>query len=446
MARLLTGAAVLAMAVQAQEGTLRGRRLSAGGNAGASSVDLRYISKVDLRDKLEGFWIGQLVGNFMGLPFEFIYYNDPMPLLPDKYYDLNAARAAGLMCNTDGRGWIPQYLNKIQGAYTDDDTDIEFVTLHTVEQPGIGLNVSYPQIAEAWKKYVHIKVGNQDALWFANKVARELMDQGVMPPATGAQERNKYWWTIDPQLVNEIWSAFYPGMVAKAVERAEWGARITSSSWGTHPTRFYGALYSAAFFVTDVEELYEIGMSVIPEDSIFLQGLKDVKDLHAQHPEDWRAAWYVLKHRYLHYPAGTCGGVPWNCGVSAMINGVMGALALRYGGGDFMRTVGIAIAAGFDCDNQAATLAGLIGILHGGSQIPKYLTHEIAGNTWTKPFNDKYINERRPPLPVDNSNTDIVNRIAQVTREAIIQSGGREENNEGFYVPVSGLPPAILLP
>lgn len=62
-------------------------------------------------------------------------------------------------------------------------------------------------------------------------------------------------------------------------------------------------------------------------------------------------------------------GFPWNCGVSAMINGLMGGMSFLYGGGDFRRTVGVAIAAGFDCDNQAATLAGLIGVMHGAKAI-----------------------------------------------------------------------------
>ena len=69
-------------------------------------------------------------------------------------------------------------------------------------------------------------------------------------------------------------------------------------------------------------------------------------------------------------------GFPWNCGVSAMINGLMGGMSFLYGGGDFRRTVGVAIAAGFDCDNQAATLAGLIGVMHGAKAIPYDLTHK----------------------------------------------------------------------
>ena len=35
-----------------------------------------------LYDKLMGYWVGQLVGNFMGLPFEFTYWDEPMPIEP----------------------------------------------------------------------------------------------------------------------------------------------------------------------------------------------------------------------------------------------------------------------------------------------------------------------------------------------------------------------------
>lgn len=60
--------------------------------------------------------VGQLVGNFMGLPFEFQYNNEPMPFEPETYYDLGSARASGLRINTDGRGRIPQRLSQLQGG------------------------------------------------------------------------------------------------------------------------------------------------------------------------------------------------------------------------------------------------------------------------------------------------------------------------------------------
>ena len=137
-----------------------------------------------LYDKLMGYWVGQLVGNFMGLPFEFTYWDEPMPIEPQTYYDEASANASGLNvngpCESDGRGCIPQTLDQLQGAYTDDDTDIEFVTLHALEKHGLDLN--YEQIAEYWKTYINIKVNGSDTLWFANKVARENMDKGGLQP------------------------------------------------------------------------------------------------------------------------------------------------------------------------------------------------------------------------------------------------------------------------
>ena len=61
--------------------------------------------------------VGQMVGNFMGLPFEFQYNDEPMPVEPKTYYDLGSARASGLRINTDGRGRIPQRLSQLQGGY-----------------------------------------------------------------------------------------------------------------------------------------------------------------------------------------------------------------------------------------------------------------------------------------------------------------------------------------
>lgn len=401
----------------------------------ASDLTMMNISADELRNKISGFWLGQLVGNFMGLPFEFQYLYDTLPILPEKYYDRAMAEAEGLRVGPGGYGSIPQYLDRLQGSYTDDDTDIEFVTLAAIEEHG--LDLKWPQIAKYWQKYVHIKVDGNDALWFANKVAREKMDEDLVPPSTGIPQNNVFWWTIDPQLVNELWSALYPGMVDKAVGRAEWGAKITSADWGTHPTIWYAALISAAFFETDVNKMYDMAMTYVPSGSPFLAGLEEVKELYVRHPNDWRRARKEIFSNYLRFP-DDCGEDMWNCGVSAMINGLLGAIAFLWGEGDFKTTVGIGIAAGMDCDNQAATMGALMGAMHGESGIPRAWTHEIAGNNWSMPFNNRYVNERRQPLPKDNNITDIVENILKWTEKAILDNGGSKDGDV-YQVMLSGM-------
>ena len=405
--------------------------LFAAGAAVVSATEYRTISERDLVSKIDGYWVGQLVGNFMGLPFEFVYYDAPMPMEPQKIYNESMADADGLAINRfpDDRCCWPERLAELEGAATDDDTDVEYVTAFALEEHGLGLTDA--QLQEYWVSAMNIvspRTGGQ-TLWYANMVSRSNMDLGLVPPATGTKEHNTFWWAIDPQLVNEIWSVVYPGMVSKAVDRAEWGARITSRDWGKDPTLFYGAMYSAAFFESDYAKLYDIGMQYVPKDSPFYQALVDVKRLHAEHPgpDDWRLIWTELREKYLQFPASCDPTDSYGCGVSAMINGVMGAMSFLYGEGDFLKTMGVSLAAGYDNDNQAATLGGLLAVMHGAESIPKELTHTVIGFPhveWDKAFNNVYTNERRPPLPYENFNTDIVDKIFQSTQQAILANGG----------------------
>jgi hypothetical protein len=214
--------ALLTMAVKAQE---------------------RAIGEKELRDKISAFWLGQIVGNYYGLPFENIYVDEPVPFLVDRVYTYEDDPSIPLNRH-DWRGFIPVFMNAVEGAFADDDTDIEFITLHAVEK--YGLDITYPEITGMWKRHINRRI------WVANHSARSLMDKGLVAPETGRKENNPNWFQIDPQLVNEIWSAFYPGMTNLAAERALWGARITNDDWGTHPTIAYGVMISAAFFEKDV--------------------------------------------------------------------------------------------------------------------------------------------------------------------------------------------------
>ena len=387
---------------------------------GLSAQEYKEISQDELRDKIEGYWLGQLVGNYMGFPFEFVFNENPAPIFIDRYYNVTDSVAIP-MNRTDRRGNVNIFADALGGAWSDDDTDIEFVTLHAVET--YGLDLDYGEITELWKKHIN------RFIWVSNRKARDLMEIGMVAPDTGKKENNPYWYAIDPQLVNEIWSIFYPGMLDLAVSRAEWGARITSDDWGTHPTMFYAALYSAAFFEKDIQKLYEIGMSYVPETSPFYKGLEDVKSWHDQY-KDWRQTRELIKEHYLRYPEVVEN--PWFHEVSAMINGLMGAMAILYGDGDFIRTTGIAVSAGYDCDNQAATCAGLMGVLNGASSIPRELTHEMGyQESWEEPFNDHYINYSRDGLPNLTYISDIIDRILAVSEKAIVENGGIKLDNQG---------------
>jgi ADP-ribosylglycohydrolase len=390
-----------------------------------TSQSLKKISQDELRDKISGYWIGQCAGNYMGFPFEGTYTEDPVPVFIDRYYQFDDDSSLVINRN-DLRGCCLLVTNWLEGAFSDDDTDIEFVTLHSVEK--FGLDINYSEITEMWKKHINRKI------WCANRTARDLMSEGLIAPATGSKTNNENWYQIDPQLVNEIWSMFYPGMIRKSAEMAEWGARITNDDWGTHPTIAYGVMYSAAVFEKDVNKLVDLSLKYIPATSPFYEGTKDVITWHKQN-DDWRKTRKLIFDKYYRYKTSSYEAPVSD--VSSLINGLFGIMAVLYGEGDFVKTTGIAVSAGMDCDNQAATCAGLIGVIHGVSAIPPGLILGLSDKpSWKVPFNDTYINFTRDDLPPFTKISDIVSRILAIAGNAIIENGGRKisEGNKVYYL------------
>jgi hypothetical protein len=55
----------------------------------------RTMTRDQLIEKISGFWIGQLVGNYLGFPFENVYVEEPIPVLVDRYYTPWTAATCG---------------------------------------------------------------------------------------------------------------------------------------------------------------------------------------------------------------------------------------------------------------------------------------------------------------------------------------------------------------
>jgi len=383
------------------------------------------IEKEELRNKIEAYWLGQLVGNYMGFPFENCYSKEPIPILIDRYFTVKDLETHDLVMNKDDRRAYGHIMaDAMGGAWSDDDTDIEFVTLHAVEK--YGLDINYQEITEMWKAHIN------RFIWAANRQARDLMEAGKIPPETGSKVNNPYWYRITSQLVNEIWSVFYPGMIDQAETRAGWGARIMCDGWAVDATKAYAVMYSSAFFEKDVNKLVALAASTLPESSPYKRGILDVIEWHNMY-DDWRTTRKLIHQNYYDYVDDFKVPDPL---FSAVVNGLAGIMAILYGEGDFLKTVGIAVSAGYDCDNQAATCGGLIGIINGTDGIPEELLLELPSRgKWQVPFNNTYINYSRDDLPNYNRISDIVDRILAITEQAIIENGGKMFEKEGnsFY-------------
>jgi len=370
----------------------------------AQSKELK-ISLEKYQDKVYASWLAQCIGNIYGLPHENRYIDEPGPeTFPYGY------------SNQDRR------LRVTNGAFSDDDTDIEYMYLLGMEK--YGPEPTYEQLAQSWKYHV------RDRVWLANRAALGAMHYGLTPPVTGMKDYNPHWFQIDPQLVNEIWAVTAPGMVDYAAAKSGWAALITDDDWGIEPTIHYGAMYSAAFFESDIHKLIDIGTAVLLENSRFAQTVEGMKALYRKYPGDWKRARREMAEKYYHNePVDT--KTIWN----ANLNGACGILALLYGEGDLQKTLDLSCAIGFDADNQAATMSGLLGVVHGTKGLPKELLFPFPELDWKEPFNDIYKNITRYDIP-DASLKDMAARMAKQGEKLILMQGGKKVTKDGkdFYV------------
>ena len=368
----------------------------------ASCCQQKEITRTELKDKIAGAWIGQMVGNIYGLEYENKFVDEP------------------------GEG--PFVFNKairkmtaVDGAFSDDDTDVEYLYLLMMEKYGV--DITYAQVKEGWMYHI------RDRVWLANRAALGLMHYGFTPPLTGDKRYNPHWFQIDPQLINEIWAYTAPGMPAYAAGISDWAARITSDDWAASPTVVYGAMYSEAFFEKDIPTLVKHAKAYLPKGDRFRHVIDECLALWKQYPDDWKAARKVIADElYVNEPDITKS--IWN----ADLNGALGILALLYGGGDIEQTLLIGCALGFDCDNQTATICGLLGVINGVGSVPLDRAMPAEFPHWTKPFNDRYINVTRYDMP-DASIEDIIERTVVLAEKNILARGGkvREENGEKIY-------------
>jgi ADP-ribosylglycohydrolase len=360
------------------------------------------ISIPEYRDKVYASWLGQIVGNIYGLSYEFRFIEEPGP--DDFPY---------------GFGVSLERVRKVDGAFSDDDTDIEYMYLLQMEKHGI--EPGYEQLANAWKHHV------RDRVWVANRNALTLMHAGYSPPLTGNKNYNPNWFQIDPQLINEIWAVTAPGMLDYAARKSAWAAKITNDDFGIEPTIHYAAMYAAAFFEQDILKLIDTGTAALPRGSRFAATVEHMKRLHEAFPDDWQKARKVMADTY--YGQFDYNQRAW-AAVDANLNGAAAILALLYGEGDFQRTLDIASGLGFDADNQAATMSGLLGIVHGTDGIPEDLLYPLGREVWQQPFNDHYINVSRHDLP-DASIRDMARRTAAQGEKVILANGGRIVTEHG---------------
>ena len=158
-----------------------------------------------------------------------------------------------------------------------------------------------------------------------------------------------------------------PGMPKTASDIAEKIGHIMNYGDGVYGGIFVGALYSEAFFESDILKIIEKALRSIPGESDYSKIIKDVIKLHQQYPSDWQAAWKELEAKWG--DVDICGaGSKFN--IDAKLNGAYIVIGLLYGEGDPLKTLEITTRCGQDSDCNPSNVMAVLGVMKGFSGLP----------------------------------------------------------------------------
>lgn len=337
------------------------------------ALPTRTMAAATYFDKVHGAWQATMVANHTGLVHEGKYLDEP-----------SNAESIELVLLDE---WS-----------TDDDTSVEWVDLHIMETHG--LEPTYEQIRDEW--VVHL---NND-IWVSALKARQLMDEGIIPPQTSDPELNPEGvWSIGAQLQTELFGLIAPGLPDEASRRAIYFARVTNSGLAVDASAFYSKMYANAFFEPDIPTLIDQAQADFPSDSLLYEIVSNVKQWHQQAPSNWRATRQLIRESYDNDPMW------W----ASKVNLASTIMALLYGEGDLMKSLTIAALAGWDADNNMTTSAGLLGIILGFEKLPPPIRNAT----------DVYFNQDvTGDLPKYQTVPEIAKRTQRLAEAVIFQAGG----------------------
>lgn len=259
-------------------------------------------------------------------------------------------------------GDIRDYVKEYQNFAADDDVNGPVFFIRALYDDAVDRELEPEDVGRAWLNYTREGIGM--FWWGGNGISTEHtaylnLKNGIKPPQSGSAEKNGIILAeqIGGQIFIDTWGLIFPGTPSRAAEYAEKAASVSHDKNGLYGARFIAACIAKAFTTSDIYQIINTGLSLIPKDSLYFKVVSAVLDFHKRHPTDFRLCYDYLKKNwgYDKYE-GVCHIIP-NAGVCA--------LAMVYGQGDFSRTVEIATMCGWDTDCNAGNVGTILGVANG---------------------------------------------------------------------------------
>ncbi len=306
----------------------------------ASAEPATTMRKSKYLDKCKGAWAGQMLGVCYG------DYSEFKTLCKPNVGDI--------------RPWKKEF---IKGALGQDDCYVEMTFLKALEDHGLGITYEQAGKAFADSKY---------PLWHANRVGRDNVRAGIMPPLSGNPQHNVHADDIDFQIEADLFGILCPGMPQSCNQLCDVFGHIMNYGDGLYGGMFMAGMYCAAYFEDkDVAKVIQAGLDCIPKESDYHKCISDVIQWHRESPDDWVAAWNKIEQKWQD-DVDCERGQPFN--IDAKLNGAYVVMGLLYGNGDLLKTCEFAMRCGQDSDCNPSNAAGVLGCMKGYKKFTKDLT------------------------------------------------------------------------
>lgn len=406
------------------------------------SNDLK-ISRSEYANRLQGFWLAQCIANWTGLVTEMDKIGIPnkegigggfytredwgKPDQPNLWGSNNYSKTIDFLFADQDSIW---------GA--DDDTDIEYIYQNLLYDNKISI-LSGEQIREGWLK--HIKLEEENFLWVSNQTALDLMQEGMIPPATSAPENNADYEMIDAQLTTEIFGFLSPTRPDVALKMSHLPIQTVARENAEWISEFNVITYALAPLADKNKSMKENlhwmaseARKRLPNDSYSAKMYDFVKGKY-ESGATWEEARDALHERYqIQQEDGylwatkdeSCNGC-----FAAGINFGASIVSLLYGEGDLKETIKIGALCGWDSDNPTATWGGLLGFMLGKDGVEKAFDRKFA---------DKF-NIHRTRIGFPNKGIDTFEEMAKkgvFVIDRVVQEemgGGVNLEEDVWYIP-----------
>jgi ADP-ribosylglycohydrolase len=315
-----------------------------------------------LEDRISGAWVGRIIGNMMGKPFEigptrasirsYLKSVDQYPLASYVSFPEGADRDQlgrwGYEGFTEGR---------IDGALRDDDIDYTVLGLHIVETYGVDYTTR--DVAYEWLSRLPAY-----QVFTAERNAYQNLIREVPLAEVGAHHNPFREW-IGALIRADIFGFIYAGSPRRAALATFNDAQLSHRANGIYGEMWAAALVASAFTAATPEASIVESLDHIPVSSRLAQEIRSVLDAFRA-GATWESAMDDLTARH-----------PRASWVHTINNAGALTAAILWGEGDFARTAGLAVTAGLDTDSIGATAGAWAGAFTGAQALPTDLVEPI---------------------------------------------------------------------